>query len=181
MKYLEYIPKMVDLGLSSNTLWADRNVGAEKPEDYGNYFRFGEPEPFTEKSREYLFNCDDNPFARSDSDAATVHFNRKCYTPFVEQIRELIDECTWEWVSLNGIKGFEVTGPNGNKIFLPAAGLRSDGLGAVPCDVGSYGYYWSATPYSTTNGRYLGFDSGYWYWGYGYRAFGFSVRPVAEK
>ena len=72
------------------------------------------------------------------------------------------------------------TGITGDALWLPAAGYRSDSSGAL-YGVGSFGYYWSATPSSTTYGRYLYFDSSNWYWSSASRAYGFSVRPVAEE
>lgn len=89
-EYEIFIPKMVDLGLPSGTLWADRNVGAEKPENYGDYFRFGEAEPFTEQSPKYNWRAFRDGIESTDLDAATVHFNRKCHTPTFLQIKEFI-------------------------------------------------------------------------------------------
>ena len=68
----------------------------------------------------------------------------------------------------------------GNALFFPASGIRSNNSGALKF-VGSYGYYWSASPRSSSNGRYLYFTSGYWYWSGGNRAFGSPVRAVAEE
>ena len=72
------------------------------------------------------------------------------------------------------------TGITGDALWLPAAGYRVNSSGAL-YGVGSRGYYWSATPSSTYSGRVLGFNSGNWGWGNDDRAYGFSVRPVAEE
>ena len=170
---------LIDLGLSSGTLWADRNVGADKPEDYGDYFRFGEITPFTEDSPEYECDGSIESVAGTEHDAATFYFGHNCHTPTFDQINELINKCEWKWTLFNGVNGFRVTGPNGNSIFLPAAGYRNYSSGAL-YNVGSYGRYWSATPNNTSNGRYLYFNSSYCYWNVNYRAYGFSVRPVCR-
>lgn len=170
---------LIDLGLSSGTLWADRNVGADKPEDYGDYFRFGEITPFTEDSPEYEYDGSMESIAGTEHDAATFHFGHNCHTPTFDQINELFDECEWKWTLFNGVNGFRVTGPNGNSIFLPAAGYRNYSSGTLS-NVGSYGYYWSATPVSTYSGNYLYFSSSNWDWYYDGRAIGFSVRPVCR-
>ena len=72
------------------------------------------------------------------------------------------------------------TGITGDDLWFPAAGFRYNSSGALS-DVGSNGDYWSATPSSTYSGRRLYFYSSYWYWNYFNRAYGFSVRPVAEE
>lgn len=171
---------LIDLGLSSGTLWADRNVGADKPEDYGDYFRFGEITPFTEDSPGYERDGSMESIAGTEHDAATFHFGHNCHIPAFDQINELIGECEWKWTLFNGVNGFRVTGPNNNSIFLPAAGYRYYDSGAF-YDVGSYGNYWSATPDDTYYGRGLSFISGYWCWSHLNRALGFSVRPVCSK
>ena len=81
------------------------------------------------------------------------------------------------WDSTNKGKTWTL---NGASIYFPAAGCRLYSSGALSY-VGSTGYYWSATPYSTYFGRYLNFYSSYWFWDYYNRAYGFSVRPVAEE
>lgn len=170
---------LIDLGLPSGTLWADRNIGAAAPEQTGDYFRFGETTPFTEESEEYKF-CDlGKSIAGTVHDAATVILGEKFQMPTLEQIKELLNCCTWEWTTLNGIKGMLVTGPNGNSIFLPASGYRSSSLGSLYY-VGSYGYYWSASADNGSSGHNLYFYSEYWYWkSYSYRTYGYPVRAVS--
>lgn len=72
------------------------------------------------------------------------------------------------------------TGITGDALWFPASGYRDRGSGSLDY-VGSYGYCWSASPYGTSSGRRLRFDSGNWYWGNYVRAYGFPVRPVAEE
>jgi len=81
------------------------------------------------------------------------------------------------WDSTNKGKTWTL---NGASIYFPAAGYRIYSSGALS-RVGSGGFYWSATPSGTGRGRYLGFNSGNWGWDFSYRAYGFSVRPVAEE
>ena len=99
--------------------------------------------------------------------------------PSLEQHKELLEQCTWEWTTLNGTNGYKVTGPNGNSIFLPAAGYRNvDELYST----GSDGYYWSRSLYTSYsyNAYYLAFVSGCvsWYNSQYIRYDGQSVRPV---
>ena len=179
-EYEIFIPKMVDLGLPSGTLWADRNVGAMKPEDYGDYFRFGEVEPFTEQSPKYRWKAFHNGIERTDLDAATVHFNRKCHTPTFEQIKELMDLCNHEWTEFNGINGLRVKGPNGNSIFLPAAGYR-DCLDKTLTAVSLYGHYRSSTPINQFSSYRLTISANQWEYDSILDANGYSVRAVAEE
>lgn len=170
----------VDLGLSVK--WATCNVGANSPEEYGDYFAWGEISPnesyFKDNCLTYGVSMTDisgNP----QYDAATANWGGAWRMPTKAEIMELYDNCTWEWTILNGINGRKVTGPNGNSIFLPAAGYRG---GASSYDVGSYGYYWSSTPHEEGDfSAYgLGFGSGVYYWGGLGRNDGQSVRPVLE-
>lgn len=183
----------VDLGLSVK--WANCNVGAECPEEYGDYFAWGEVSPKDEYTTQtYQYWTDDNGDGFGDSweyadlgdilgnpqyDAATANWGGAWRMPTSAEQQELLSNCTWEWTTLKGVYGCKVTGPNGNSIFLPAAGYRwwsSSNL------VGSSGYYWSSTPNEVDGGRAftLHFYSGYddWYWGPG--DYGFSVRAVSE-
>lgn len=173
-------PVLVDLGLPSGTLWADRNLGADHAHEYGGYYRFGETTPLTKDSTEYKYDEIDGDIAGTQRDAATAMLGGRFHMPTDDQIRELTERCEWKWTEVAGVKGMTVTGPNGNSIFLPAAGYRDDSSGSLS-SVGSYGYYWSATPVITNYGRDLYFNSSYWSWNSNYRALGFSVRPVAER
>ena len=94
-------------------------------------------------------------------------------------MQELLNNCTWEWINTNDFKGYKVTGPNGNSIFLPAAGSR---YGSSLDYAGSDGYYWSSTPvgYFDYNAYYLVFySSGHDMSDY-FRGYGQSVRPILE-
>ena len=153
----------VDLGLPSGLQWASRNIGSNQPTDDGQFFAWGETQPKMEYSwetyaygysyaemtkycnNEYLgYNgyTDDLTTLQPSDDAATANWGNGARMPTMEEIKELCDNCTSEWVTLNGAKGRKFTGTNGNTIFIPAAGyIDRDGSN----DAGSMGYYWSAT------------------------------------
>ena len=78
----------------------------------------------------------------ADDDAATVNMGRHWRMPTYEELNELCINCTWRWSELNRVKGYIITGPNGNSIFLPAAGILQD-FDEQPKNVGVYGVYWS--------------------------------------
>ncbi|MBR4845620.1 MAG: hypothetical protein IKU98_04275 [Bacteroidaceae bacterium] len=180
----------IDLGLSVK--WASCNVGAELPEEYGDYFAWGETSPKSKynddtsvtlglstselKSRGIIGS---NGNLTADYDAATVNLGDDWRMPTKAEQDELRESCTWSWTTLNGVEGYKVTSSNGNSIFLPAAGYR---YGTSLNGAGSYGYYWSATPYSGSNYAYsLYFLSGGYDWDYcSYRNLGHSVRPVYD-
>ena len=170
----------VDLGLSVK--WATCNVGANNPEDYGDYFAWGETttkSSYTDNnSKTYGKNFSDIG-GKSQYDAARSNWGGTWRLPTKAELQELKNKCTWEWTTQNGVKGYKVTGPNGNSIFLPAAGNRD---GSSLDYAGEYGYYWSSTP---TEGNsdiayYLYFYSSDRSVGWYRRYDGLSVRPVAE-
>ena len=151
----------VDLGLPSGTLWATMNVGANAPEEYGDYFAWGETEPkevynwstykwcngsyktMTKYCTSSSYGTvDDKTQLEPEDDAANVNWGSSWRMPTMEQQDELRNNCTWTWMTTNEVKGYNVTGPNGNSLFLPAAGCRD---GNSFYDVGAYGYYWSST------------------------------------
>ena len=122
--------------------WAKCNVGATKPEGYGDYFAWGETEPkstYRESNYDYLL-----PF----SDAATANWGDDWRTPTSAEWEVLLDtdNYTWEWTTENGVNGYRVTskvsGYVGNSIFLPAAGYS---IGYSVDSVGSWGNYWSSS------------------------------------
>ena len=190
----------VDLGLPSGTLLADRNVGAASPEDYGDYFAWGETTTrsnYTWSTYKYAngdYNkltkyCSKSDFGNNGytdtlttlertDDAATANWGSGWCMPTQQQFQELNDNCTWTWTTRNGKNGYEVKGKNGNSLFLPSAGYR-DGTGLY--GAGSHGYYGSSmldtgSPYF---GLRLGFTSGHVYTNvWSDRRYGQSVRAV---
>ena len=183
----------VDLGLPSGLLWATCNVGAETPEEYGNYYAWGEtaPDPNNNYSSS---NCstyglsysslqsqgyiDSNGNLTAQYDAATANWGGDWRMPTKVEYNELLNHCAWTWTTQNGVNGYKVKGPNGNSIFLPAAGGR---LGSSLYDAGSLGYYWSSSEYGSTSylAYYLDFDSSNLGMYNIYRYYGRSVRPVS--
>ena len=181
----------VDLGLSVK--WATCNVGATSPEEYGDYFAWGE---ITTKAEYNSSNCPTYGLSTSQLqeqgyidgegnltpqyDAATVNWDGGWRMPTKSEQEELLDNCTWTWTTQNGVNGYNVTGPNGNSIFLPAAGYR---FKPSLNNAGGNGYYWSSTHYDYYICDYafrIDFDSvDRFVYEYG-RYYGQSVRPVIE-
>ena len=190
----------VDLGLPSGTLWATCNVGADSPEDYGDYFAWGETTPKDNYSSwsnyQYCMGsnstltkyCDNSSYGYNgftdnlttllpEDDAATANWGSDWRMPTKAEWQELYSNTTVMWTTQNGVNGRLFTANNGNSLFLPAAGYRDDsGLGYA----GSGGFYWSSslgTGYSDNAWRF-GFFSDYIYAGDSGRGYGQSVRAV---
>ena len=192
----------VDLGLSVK--WATCNVGASKPEEYGDYFAWGETQPkyyyewSTYKWCNGSYNtltkyCTDNYVDHGtvdnkttldlSDDAARANWGGSWRMPTDAELTELREQCTWTWTTQNGVYGYKVTsnksGYTNKSIFLPAAGYRED---STLRSAGSYGDYWSSSLYTDFPYYALGvtFSSGIVYWNYHYRCCGLSVRPVCQ-
>ena len=184
----------VDLGLPSGLKWAKCNLGASKPSDYGDYYAWGETEPKPNAGYSwatYKWGTKDNLTKYNDTDgkttldpaddAATAKLGSPWRMPTYDEIKELLDNCTWTWTTQDGKNGYEVKSKkNGNSIFLPAAGIRE---GSELSVAGFCGYYWSssldtAAAANAANALYLFFSSGEFGWYYIYRSYGYSVRPV---
>ena len=190
----------VDLGLSVK--WATCNVGASKPEEYGDYFAWGETQPkdyydwstykwcngsyntLTKYNNSSSYGTVDNKTTLDLSDdAARANWGGSWRMPTKAEQDELREQCTWTWTTQNGVNGYKVTskksGYTNKSIFLPAAGCRYD---SSLDDAGSYGGYWSGSlgtgyPGSAYN---LDFRSDYVDWYNYYRYIGFTVRPVCQ-
>ncbi|MCQ2306383.1 MAG: hypothetical protein MJ000_02315 [Bacteroidales bacterium] len=187
----------VDLGLPSGLLWATRNVGANRPEEYGNYYAWGETTTksdydwttyrwcrgsyhnLTKYNTDSDYGIVDNKTVLElADDAAHVNWGGDCRMPTEEEWGELRYRCTWTRTTQGGKSGYRVTGTNGNSIFLPAAGYR---LGSSLNLAGSLGGYWSSSllsrgPYiAICINFYLGDESVNLS---GSRLLGCTVRPV---
>ena len=197
----------VDLGLS--VLWATCNVGAEKPEDYGDYYPWGEVEVKDNNSWSSYKWCngsnntltkynyyswagtvDNKTTLEPEDDVAHVLWGGDWRMPTMAEHNEIYNNCTWTWYGrgnseFNGVAGYKVTsnieGFTDRSIFLPVAGYA---LKASFTSVGSIGYYW----YSTLDTEYPDFayslrlsqESVSWR-SSGRRDIGSSVRPVCPS
>ena len=152
----------VDLGLPSGLKWATCNVGANSPEESGDYFAWGEVEPkdyYLEETYKYWDGtytaltkyCNNSEFGKDgfidnkttlefDDDAAYINWKGTWRMPSSIECKELIDNCTWLWTKQNEVNGYKVTGSNGNFIFLPLSGFMNNGFNS-----GTVGYLWCST------------------------------------
>ena len=196
----EGIYTYVDLGLESGTKWATCNVGATKPTGYGDLFAWGETKPkevyswntykwckgSSSSMTKYCTNSDygtvDNKkVLDAEDDAATANWGSAWRMPTKDEIEELLDGCSWEWV--NDFNGSGVNGrlgtskKNGATIFLPAAGYRDN---TDLYYVGAAGSYWlsSLDAGCPSNAYDLDFYDGRIDWYDVSRDFGQSVRAV---
>lgn len=169
--------EFVDLGLSVK--WAVCNVGTDRPEGGGDLYAWGETETkssYTEFNSITFDKRFGNIGGDSQYDAARNKWGGSWRLPTNSEWQELIDNCTWQWTSRNGVNGYKVTSNrNSRSIFLPAifSGETS------PCSQGDYGAYWSSTPdnyESFSNALYM--YSGTYYTFSDIRYYGYCVRPV---
>ena len=187
----------VDLGLPSGLLWATCNIGADRPEDVGDYFAWGETSPKDEYTKENSLTYGKSIGDISGDpqyDAARANWGDMWRMPTIDEVDELVDNCNFQYISKDGVLGAKITGPNGNKIFLPITGVLCDASKIYDEDDG---YYWSSTPgyydcythgYETpchcTSGAYqLSFDEDCIFVGsygkdYNGRGGGCPIRPV---
>ena len=189
----------VDLGLPSGLLWATCNVGADSPEDYGDYFAWGETTPkdtyyWSNYQYSYINNttltkyCNNASYGYNgftdnlttllpEDDAATTNWGDGWRMPTEEEWEELLNNTTNTWTTQNGVNGWLFTAANGNSVFLPAAGYRD----ASDLILDGYnGAYWSSSLYTDNPGHasVLEFDPNNIVNQHYFRHFGHSVRPV---
>ena len=172
----------VDLGLPSGLKWATHNVGAAAPHESGDYFAWGEintKAEFTEMNcTSYGLNMQDIA-GDSQYDAARANWGATWKVPSKKDFEELMNECTWEWMVINGKGCKKVTGPNGNYIILPITGYQY----GTSFYMEDFGYYWTSTPIST----YEQFSYDFFFdeeynlsMGFDERCYGQAIRPVSE-
>lgn len=154
----------VDLGLSA--LWANCNLGAQAPEEYGGYFAWGDPtgqlwsgDGIYKQASAFVWNTENyggmNPptdISGTSLDVVTAHWGHGWRTPTGYEAYELCSQCQWLLREGNGRKWYEVIGPNGNSIIIPLAGLYgitpgkdSSSLMEGPLHTNSSGWYWTST------------------------------------
>ncbi len=157
----------VDLGLESGIKWATCNVGASLFNDMGSFFAWGEiecKESYSEinsdtynKTPNYLRKTkviDKSDVLNKEHDVAAAKWGGDWRMPTIDEWLELKNECTWTWSNQDGQNGCMVTGPNGNSIFLPAAGSIGYSDSQSLNGFGEYGYYWSSSNYWYYDGSY---------------------------
>jgi hypothetical protein len=188
--------------------WATTNIGAEKPEDYGYYFWWGDTIGYKRgndkwvasdgSNSDFSFNSSNTPTYDKDistlksegwitadnmlapeHDAAHVQWGENWRIPTDQEFDDLNNKCDWTWTTINGVRGYIVSGRgeySSNSIFFPCAGY---GNGILLNNAGSHGYYWSSVPYSESNVvQYLDLSSGHHYTGRNLPYRGHFVRPV---
>lgn len=184
----------VDLGLSVK--WGTCNIGAENPEEAGDYYSWGETESksvYDWSSYKYCNgsnttitkyctlsskgSVDNKIHLEAEDDIAHVCWGDNWRMPTNAEYDELFNNCTWSWVTQNGVKGYRITGTNGNSIFLPITGYKD---GSTLKAYASSGYYWSSTLKvdGPTQGKRLTYNSSTKLNGQAGRHYGFAVRPV---
>lgn len=198
----------VDLGLPSGILWAAYNVGATSPEEYGNYYAWGETKEkssYTWQTYSYAHQGYDewgyptviyenigSQIHGTQYDVATKLWEEGARMPTKNEFIELTSTCTFTRSEYNNVSGFSVIGPNGNQIFLPFTGVKGYGEHEGR---NTDGYFWSATieTYGLPDWKEELDDAFYLYLtptekgGYnigvdgGYeREYGITIRPVKE-
>ena len=195
------IPTMnfIDLGLPSGTLWAEHNLGATSPEDFGLYYQWGDTSGYSLEQvsngekvfywYDYKYSPDGtetgiNKYTGEDglsiletSDDAATAYNSSYSIPTYEDLAEMVTNTTQTWETINGISGTRFTSNiNGNSIFLPAGGLVY--LGTVNA-LGTRGYYLTSSldpdiRYSKV--LYIRQDGAFPY-NY-HRSYGLTIRPI---
>lgn len=190
-------PEYVDLGLPSGVKWATFNVGATQPEEYGDYFAWGETEPkelydwstykwcdgsyntLTKYNTDSEYGVVDNKkILESSDDAAYVNWGGNWRMPSVDEWNELLSHCSLKWEERNGVSGVAlVSVQNGNSLFLPAAGVYHYDNGLVNLNV--EGWYRTSSLDKSRGTISLGFSyTGSINWYANDRCFGQPVRPV---
>ena len=171
----------VDLGLT--VLWANCNLGAKQPRDYGAHVAWGEPtgmlwsgagigwndNGYTWNTSNYGGNNPPADIAETSLDIVAQNWGDGWHIPSYSEAKELCEQCQWKLQTYGDIKWYEVIGPNGNSIIMPLPGIYGDDLYSAyrfqrgPLGVNERGYYWtssSCTAPSSAEERGYGVNSG---------------------
>ncbi len=185
----------VDLGLPSGLLWATHNIGVSNPENYGNYYAWGETSDKSSYSFENYKWSDDNGYTKyndnselgyvdylysleNTDDAANCVVGSSWSIPTKADFDELIAYCTTTRTTLNGVNGLNILGPNGNSIFLPSAGFKAY---ESNYHLDEWGYYSTRELYYSDTDKCVlfKFDESNIYTSWtNIRWYGYSIRPV---
>lgn len=166
----------VDLGLS--VLWSNCNMGASSPRDFGGYFAWADPtgalwsaegighneNGYTWNTSNYGGNTPSGSYAGGSLDIATTHWGSGWHVPSYAEMNELVEKCEWVLMQQGSSIWVEVTGPNGNSIDIPVAGMYGDAENNEkvrflygPIHTNSAGFYWT----SSTCWKQVGSSRGY--------------------
>lgn len=182
----------VDLGLPSGLKWATCNIGASTPEEYGNYYAWGETSTKTNYDSETctLLNLKINNSnlteygvidtlgcLNKDYDAANANWKSGWRMPTKDNFEELLNNCKWTWITRGETNGYIIVGPNGHSVFFPAAGCYS---ATSIKTAGKRGCYLSSTQHSFSDGYCLFFGQYDRAMAAGRVFMGYTVRPVSE-
>ena len=157
----------VDLGLPSGLKWATCNVGAELPNDCGDSFYWGNPEPKTSPGSSKVNGVDIEDYSGNpEYDAASAIWGSTWRTPTLEEAQELIDNCEWKYLNYDGVSGLKVIGPNGKSIFIPYNALGNETA-----------KYWLSTPDVDNTKAYYLLEKKIYTMG---RNSTYAIRPVSK-
>lgn len=174
----------VDLALPSGLLWATANLGANRPEETGYYYAWGETTPNKSLYDATTYTAPNvSNISGTEYDAAYTTSGGKYRIPTYDEFLELMNYCTWEYTQINSINGYNVIGANGNSIFLPFVGGKEDSYNVGYSEYGysGQGFYVSGTafPYNSAYNWYLYMDTDPRFGMYGYnKTRGQTIRPV---
>lgn len=183
------IPEAIDLGLSVR--WANFNVGASEPGEYGGLYGWGDISGKKNSMDLNDYPCYYAPFSicGTKHDIARESFGDGWRIPTTEEQKELVENCTFEETEVKlstgkYVIGHLVTGPNGNSIFLPYVGYR---IGTKIYDQGKIGRYWSGSQHylyydadNFTSANFMIIGAGRTWYNWGHRYIGMGIRPVKD-
>ena len=168
----------VDLGVSCK--WAACNLGSTTPEDYGDYYAWGETE-----TRTFFYSSNYSHYRKdigteisgTSYDAARKVLGSPWRMPTKSEFQELLDKCFWKEITYKNTTGYLVTGKNGNAIFLPRTGYKYDNTSRSGYGIWTSTYYYYSSSSSQTT--YASYWSGSTL-GYIERYYGLTIRPVQD-